>query len=459
MNAPDWGHFNGDAAPRSEGHSGVQPALRNLAGLLPLLITATTLVAYGFISRSSSGTPGAALSLVLGAAVALIIWAAAAAVYARLSEPSTVDQSARAELSARVDALKAALHHYGRGAVSPGSDLESRSDLGVREAGAHPEIIGVEEAGSDLAVREARAHLEAIDAELSKVPWHIAFSSVHVRLRKAEEALILLQPREFVVGGALQDEVALITSGIATRGLWQAKLSLALRALNPSAACYLVSGAAADATTVEPAETSSLGEDRMARAVLRLVRSTVHTAQDQQRNELVQTRQKLTAAATMLQLCVYALFVIGVTYGVSNTDVFAIGAQFLLGTIAAVLVYLFRVSSSSKALAAGTGLERARLLASAVVGGVVGVAGVAVFAVVVATLGLAGVVPTDSNLGVLLPVSYLLAAVCGGVLSRYVLRGMEATGTSNRVAADSVPEAAPGVPLLNPLNSSHGPPH
>ena len=208
-----------------------------------------------------------------------------------------------------------------------------------------------------LALSEAAAHQRALERDLARGGPHWIIGTGYVdaltRLHRAEEALILVQPEEDVVTGALFDELRLVGSTIPERERLLDKLRSAVEALGPGAACYLNERAAnsqrdksVELQVVSPSSAASavaasvgcILQETQARMVLQGVRRAINDFRDESRARLIRSRSRLLGTMTFTGIITYVLLAFAMTASQGRTDlgsnpIAAAAAIYLVGAI------------------------------------------------------------------------------------------------------------------------------
>ena len=239
------------------------------------------------------------------------------------------------------------------------------------------------------AVHEACRHLAYVGRELglseerppsSGLRWLLATGYVDLwrRLHRAEEALILAQPAEQLVGDAVFDDLRLDGSPIAGAGELRNKLRLAVSQLDAEATHFLNPPPAG----LEQQKMEAGGHDRdahvaAARGVLRSIRRTINDFRDDRREGLVRSRNNLYATVLFAGLVAYLVLGLAMVYGVSRQAVVAGAAFYLVGALVGLFRQLRAASLTGPPTEEDYGLSTARLIHTPLFSGLAGVAGAA----------------------------------------------------------------------------------
>ena len=298
----------------------------------------------------------------------------------------------------------------------------------------------------ELVMTEVDAHVKAIECELRRpgVRWVLGSPYVYLwnRLKRAEEALICVEPRERVLVGAQNDELRLSDSRIANRDYLRESLALAvarLRGLHEAgtgpgssrrqappvapASSRDINGAAGPAAATAQvasrvdvvAAPGSQGRvtgvlddhpwpcsvrnypasDGEARAVLRQVRHSINEYRSDCWAGLVRVRNHLSGASVFTGVAVYALLWLAIVAGADRESILGAATIFLVGTIVGFFNHCY-TDSQTDGLIDDYGLSTARLIATPVLSGVAAVAGVATISLLTVTHNVASLPPTES---------------------------------------------------------------
>jgi hypothetical protein len=252
--------------------------------------------------------------------------------------------------------------------------------------------------------REIRLHLEAIDGAFERrgLQWFLGWGYVDLwhRVHRVEEAMIELGSWEVVLADARFDELRLAGAEGLNTPVLSGRLKTAIARLRALAAN-------AGAGTARDAEL---------RASVRHVRRAVNEYRDQRRAGLIRARNYLGAAVAATGVALYALLWVGIGSGLPVQLVQTALALYLTGGLVGLFNRL-HADSGRHAVGNDFGLSFARLTATPLLSGVAAVLGVAIVALLAATLGEPGAassqaLPTAFDLGQR-PLNLLTAAVFG----------------------------------------------
>ncbi|HEY6407137.1 MAG TPA: hypothetical protein VIY29_06705, partial [Ktedonobacteraceae bacterium] len=227
------------------------------------------------------------------------------------------------------------------------------------------------------------------------LPWIMgvgylkAWNFVH----RAEEAMLDIAPREFVIREALHDESAIDGSKIAPNDYILSNMKIAINVLSPTAAVYLKSLPVQDRTT--PSVNTQLSNppgqgkppDQLdpvveieARNALRDARQTLDEFRATIWDGLVRLRNLLVGTALGTGLLTYLLLCVTISVGVRVESMKAAIIFYLVGAIVGLFSRLYTESQSDSAID-DYGLTIARIAVIPVISGLAAVAGVLVVAV------------------------------------------------------------------------------
>jgi len=392
--------------------------------LVPVIAAIGTILAY-IIRYRPSREPWNMwlndLAVPVGIAAALGTWLLLALVGRRVTGPDRANIHAYGELIEHLDSL------CGQYEETCGVRFWINPGLGSSPPGC----------------REAWRHIDAIRNQFrtSGLRWVTGdgYTAIGERLHRAEEALIVAQPRERVLQGALHDEMRLHGSVIDHHDNLLAKLTRAVEVLggagyltpapttqagvptgqaarNPEAdvVALAIVDAQARALSLPPAaERAALGEEIKlltdaltillpddavrsvalararalkaaepeARAVLAGVRYNINVYRDSLRDALVHSRNHLLWTMTMSGATAYVLLALAVVTAVRHEAIETGAAFFLVGALFGGLVNKLRNQSSEAIGVEDFKLSEARLFLTPILSGLAGVGGVAVTAI------------------------------------------------------------------------------
>jgi hypothetical protein len=229
---------------------------------------------------------------------------------------------------------------------------------------------------------EARALLVTVDEHIChedrwrpELRWALAtgYSSVQRTLHRLDEMLIEAEPTAALTGDALHDALCLSGSTMTDREALMARLRAAIQVISPQAYRYFfpVGGAP---SAGEPAEGATPSEAE-ARGVLREVRYAINTFRDDRVDGLIRARNRLVWVVLTVGITAYLALGLAIIRGASLTAVATVSVLYLVAALAG-LVNRLRIESSRSSAIEDFGLHFARLIATPLLSGLAGVAGV-----------------------------------------------------------------------------------
>lgn len=305
--------------------------------------------------------------------------------------------------------------------VHPQSFAELRQRLDglasqIRVLGGRP--AGDQTSSQQLAVSEAAAHQRALERDLARSGPHWIIGTGYVdaltRLHRAEEALILVQPAEDVVAGALFDELRLNGSTIPERDRLLGKLRTAVQALSPGAASYLtetdgnqhntpvalqaVPQASAGASAAPTTTVNGILQATQARMVLQGVRRAVNDFRDESRARLIRSRGRLLGTMTVTGIITYVLLAFAVTVSPDRSElgsnpIAAAATIYLVGAVVGLFNRLY-MESGDEAAGEDYGLSKTRLLLTPMLSGLAAVGGVMIVGMLSGIIEISAFTPT-----------------------------------------------------------------
>lgn len=260
---------------------------------------------------------------------------------------------------------------------------------------------------SQEAAVEARTQLNVADELLTgtggepALRWALAHGYVSVlrALHRAEEALLMVESQDDLVGEALQDELSLEASTIGDRERLQGILRAATYKLSPGAGLAFLPPE--HGTTQQPVSALTEAE---AREALREIRHAVNTFRDDARDGLIRARNQL--AWTLLAVA-------GATYLLPGTrprprrrqDLHRTASAFyLMGAIIGLFDRL-RAEASRTTAIEDFGLFQVRLMTTPIISGLAAVAGVYLVSVAPSLLPASNAASGQSTLGQATPLT------------------------------------------------------
>ena len=392
-----------DRAVRGYGTPSYAAALVDIVPVLPLVGTILTVFAYVGGPIQIAGLSHQ-LPLLIGGTAALLIGLATACLHRSLfTAAEHAHPRSFAEIRQRIDGLASQLSVLD-------ADLTHDTAMSRR-----------------LAFEEAVMHYRALEQDIAQSgpQWVVGTGYVDAmtRLHRAEEALILVQPADTVLAGALFDERRIAGSTMADGTRLLGKLHAAVQSFRPSATAYLnefpqdrtghgsaspstraTAAAGQTASTpieILPASTSSTptpSAETEARIVLREVRRALNDFRDESRAQLIRSRGRLLGTMTMTGVITYVLLAFAVSLEDVNTvalndPIATAAAIYLVGAVVGLFNRLF-VESGDDAAGEDYGLSKTRLLLTPMLSGLAAVGGVLITGMLSGIVDVNAITPT-----------------------------------------------------------------
>jgi hypothetical protein len=397
-------------------------ALVGTASIIPVVAALVTVVGYS-LPPSDVTASWLALAnhpLIAGTANLMLAWLTVAGLYYLLGFTSP-DRANAGSYSALRDRLR---------------ELRARCSGPYREPSSHPEGQCSSCLLKRIAWEESCAHRDAIATELrSQGPrWVLGTGYVNLwkRVHSAEEALIMVEPREAVIAGARYDELRCRGSDIDSREKLQDRVTAAVHLLRTLPAGYSheyahVDGPATNGGSAHPSampvSTAETGvhaagsegshaarsepgrtadaphvgsrealhirqfgaratadnpqSEPEARADLRRVRRSIDEFRSDRWAGLVRARNLLTLGAGLTGLVLYALLWLAIIQEAGPATIGAATAYFLIGAMVGLFNQLYS-DSKATTVVDDYGLSLARLMVTPLISGVAAVSGVVV---------------------------------------------------------------------------------
>jgi hypothetical protein len=254
-----------------------------------------------------------------------------------------------------------------------------------RQTQLHARLEAMEQGGhlDPALAQEAKRLMAAVTEHLCErekwtpaLRWALAtgYSSVQRTLHRLDEIVVVSQPVAGVTGDALHDALSLTGSTIADRDVLGARLRTALQAISPNSARYFLP------RTNEPAAPTAKALDDPpsepeARAVLREVRFAINEFRDDRVDGLIRSRNRLLWVVLTVGITAYLALALALLDGVGEVQVSTIAVIYLVAALAGLLNRL-RIESARSSAVEDYGLHLARLIATPLLSGLAGVAGV-----------------------------------------------------------------------------------
>src|SRR4051794_18628250 len=254
----------------------------------------------------------------------------------------------------------------------------------ARDAGAHA-----------LATREL-AYLESsLRGSTPSRQWLLGYGYVDAwrRIHRVQEALLVLDGLEAVLGEALYDELRLMDSKVSQEEELLARLRHAVAELDPGAAEYLTTTPkqpAADPARRRLWRGAADGEERaareaQARVVLSRIRYALDEYRDSRRDGIVRARNNLYTAGVFTGLTSTLLLVVAILAGASTDAIASAAAFYLVGGLVGLFRQL-RTAASRDSATDDFGLSTARLIETPLFSGLAAIGGVVLTAMVAAVI-------------------------------------------------------------------------
>jgi hypothetical protein len=247
----------------------------------------------------------------------------------------------------------------------------------------------------ELATRELATLESTLRGTRPSRQWLLAYGYVDSwrRIHRIQEALLVLDRLEAVLGEALYDELRLMDSQISQEEELLARLRHAVAELDPGAAEYLTT------TPKEPAPAPPRfklwrGKDdaadreareAQARVVLSRVRYALDDYRDSRRDGIVRARNNLYTAGVFTGLTSTLLLVVAILGGASTRAIGSAAAFYLVGGLVGLFRQL-RTAASRDSATDDFGLSTARLIETPLFSGLAAIGGVVLTAMVSAVI-------------------------------------------------------------------------
>lgn len=236
--------------------------------------------------------------------------------------------------------------------------------------------------GTEEALSEANAHLTYVHDELesdgsrASIRWALAtgYLSVLSSLHRAEEALIVVEPTDAVVGDALHDALSLEDSTIDNSDRLLRILRSALDTVSPDTSVFLIAGTPVMTNPEHPMD------PKVARQTLREVRFAINQYVEDKLGSLLRARNRLIWTMLAVGVATYLLLGLALAAAVPVPQVLAVTVFYLVGAIVGLFNRL-RLEVGRSAAVEDFGLSMARLVVTPLLSGLAAVAGVYLVAV------------------------------------------------------------------------------
>ena len=369
--------------------------------IVPVPIAAATITATLYITSPdwalfASAVPTKLLVIFLGVLGTLLLWLFASWPFKRFTSFESADVRSGSHLRRHILALKSSLKVlYERvDSLDPGDEHEN--PLRSFRA-ANPQDY-------DLALDTICSCLVEANRQVAneKLSWIMGSGYIGVWnfVQRAEEAMLAVAPREYVIREALHDEASIDGSTIANHDYILSNVKTAVKLLSPSASIYLKSLSAQDqgltltdggmpGHSLTPTITSPLQmQDKdlnptmelEARNALRDARQTLNEFRSGLWEGLITLRNQLLGTALITALLTYILLFVAIGAGINVESMKAALVFYLVGSIVGLFSRLYTESQTSSAID-DYGLTLARVVVTPLVSGLAAIAGVLVIAI------------------------------------------------------------------------------
>jgi len=321
-------------------------ALRLTAPFAPLCATVISVIAYLLMSLpidSSPKVPDTPLAaLGIGVAATLVLWVLAVLLGITMTSAPSAQPRLYLELAHRYKNVRDRLAQLTPGSAQP--SVEARNSLLY----SNRVLIG-EENGPALR-------------------WALAYGYVSVlrALHRAEQEIIIFEPREDLLGDIQYDELSLSRSTIDNRDILLGSLASARNGLASTGGGKALPGLSAS-------------KNRAIEAEARLKAATVRRAIDQFRDDcrdgIVRSRNQLLSWLLVLGWLTFAMFGLGVLTGAKPIYIMSAAALYMVG-VGACLAGRLRIGERHTNSSEDFGLGQIRLLATLLMSGLAAVGGV-----------------------------------------------------------------------------------
>lgn len=205
--------------------------------------------------------------------------------------------------------------------------------------------------------------------------WALAtgYSNLQRTLHRIEEMIIASQPDHAVTGDALHDALSLSGSTIADSDTLIIRLRTAMQTISPRSATSFFPARGAPPTPAPDPDTLPTAAE--AREVLREVRFAVNDFRDDRVDGIIRARNRLLWVVLTVGITAYFALALGVLCGVDLDTLCVVSALYLVAALAG-LINRLRIESSRSSAVEDYGLHLARLIATPLLSGLAGVAGV-----------------------------------------------------------------------------------
>jgi hypothetical protein len=338
------------------------------------------------------------LVIFVGLLGTLLLWLLASLPFKRFTSFDSADVRSAGHLRRHILALKSSLKILREPVSSSAAEGEHGNALRTFRA-ANPQDY-------DLALDTLRSCLVEANRQVAneKLNWILGSGYIGVWnfVQRAEEALLMVAPREYVIREALHDEASIDGSTIANRDYILSNTKTAVKVLSPSSSIYLKSLSAQDQSlaitnsgvsdhTAMPTVTSPLQVQNKilyltpeleleARNALRDARQTLNEFRSSLWEGLITLRNQLFGTALITAFLTYVLLFVAIGAGINPESMKAALVFYLVGATVGIFSRLYTESQTSSAVD-DYGLTVGRVAVTPLVSGLAAIAGVLVVAV------------------------------------------------------------------------------
>jgi hypothetical protein len=336
--------------------SGYVGAMFIMAPLMPGLVAIVTVAWYLLLTplpwsaTSAPANPGGAI--VAGLVVTALVWFGGGVLARRMVTARHAQHRLYADLLERSRSLMERAHGIG---------MPPETEEALSEANAHLSYVHDE--------------LES-DGSRASIRWALAtgYLSVLSSLHRAEEALIVVEPPDAVVGDALHDALSLEDSTIDNNDRLLRILRPALDAVCADTSVFLIAGTPVISNPAHPMD------EKVARQTLREIRFAINQYVEDKLGSLVRARNRLVWTMLAVGFATYLLLGLALAAAVPVPQILAVTAFYLVGAIVGLFNRL-RLEVGRSGAVEDFGLSMARLVVTPLLSGLAAVAGVYLIAV------------------------------------------------------------------------------
>jgi hypothetical protein len=225
------------------------------------------------------------------------------------------------------------------------------------------------------------SHLDDVFARpsLAGLRWLLAsgYLDASRRLHAAERVLMLLDPDELIVSGALNDEMRLQGSAIPQSSVLQNRLRRAVGIISATASGYFIEAPPPPSPGMpDPSHADHCASKSEALAVLAQVRGSIDEFRDSSREGLVRARNRLFAIVLVEGITGCVLLGLSIMSGASQKSIAAGSVFFIVGGVVGLFRQLQMTNTGENIDQDDYGLGIVRLLQTPLVSGIAGVGGV-----------------------------------------------------------------------------------